>query len=395
MSDEKTCTGADADVGDFDLRGRSRPRLRGGSRRRVSEHGRQDKNEEKKGRETAEPNGSPLDTGSGSFTERTLRQRSAQDSRPRSPRPGPAGYHTPGLSRRSTQPQMVAHPGSASKQLGNLYLVISTGGSRHSPAVGALRSSASAPLHAPVHLDCTPVIDSADSSLSTSRSPARGTATPYHIFIARSSLTTTNASMQAMTPHPNLSALRCPSVDLPACSVYTPLLAHHEHAGHAHRAQRRVICMHWSTHSVSRLRNPCATRAYTAAALLAPSLHPQPGAVHSATAASPTQRQRYRKRRGGQMKRNKRTHESMTTDSSPPPLPTSFVWIQGTHLEGEAHTSASDSQARRAAEKNKGRPGRAKEKRESRGSWGDRMEQRRDLLPYRENEDREGPAAAR
>jgi hypothetical protein len=33
------------------------------------------------------------------------------------------------------------------------------------------------------------------------------------------------------------------------------------------------------------------------------------------------------------MKWNKRIHESMTTDSSPPPLLTSFVWIQGTHLE--------------------------------------------------------------
>ncbi|KAJ7787052.1 hypothetical protein B0H14DRAFT_289859 [Mycena olivaceomarginata] len=139
-----------------------------------------------------------------------------------------------------------------------------------------------------------------------------------------------------------------------------------------------------------------ATRAYTPDALLAPSLHPQPGAVHSATAASPTQRRRYRNRRRDQMKRNKRTYESMTTDSSPPPLPTSFVRIQGTHLdEGEAHTSASDSQARRAAEKKKGWAGRAREKRESRGSWEERMEQRRDLLPYRENEDREGPAAAR
>jgi hypothetical protein len=84
MDDEKTCTGADADAGDFNLRGRFRPRLRGDSRRRVSEHGRQEKNKEKKGRETAEPNGSPLDTGSGSFTERTLRQRSAQDLRLRS-----------------------------------------------------------------------------------------------------------------------------------------------------------------------------------------------------------------------------------------------------------------------------------------------------------------------
>jgi hypothetical protein len=65
------------------------------------------------------------------------------------------------------------------------------------------------------------------------------------------------------------------------------------------------------------------------------------------------------------MKRNKRTHESMTTDPSPPPLPTSFVWIQGTHLnEGEAHTSASDSQARRAAEKKEGSARRAREKRE-------------------------------
>ncbi|KAJ7808086.1 hypothetical protein B0H14DRAFT_3762903 [Mycena olivaceomarginata] len=38
---------------------------------------------------------------------------------------------------------------------------------------------------------------------------------------------------------------------------------------------------------------------------------------------------------------------------------------------------------------NKGWAGRAREKRESRGSWGERMEQRCDLLPYRENEDRE------
>jgi hypothetical protein len=193
-------------------------------------------------------------------------------------------------------------------------------------------------------------------------------------------------------------------VDLPACSVYTPLLARtplimisvhrivtqdHEHAGHAHRAQRGVVCMRWSTH---RLRNPCATRAYTPDALPAPSLHPQPGAVHSATAASPTQRQRYRRRRRDQTKRNKRTHKSMTSPSAP-----DFVRLDPRYASRRRRSSYVSE--RFASQKSGGEKerwaGRTREKRESRGRWGERMEQRRDLLPYRENEDREGPAAAR
>jgi hypothetical protein len=111
--------GADADAGDFNLRGRFRPRLRGDSRRCVSEHGRQEKNEEKKRQGDCGTKWLPARYGQCFVHGTHPRQRSAQDSRPRSPRPGPPGYHTPGLS--STQPQMVAHPGSASKQLGNLY----------------------------------------------------------------------------------------------------------------------------------------------------------------------------------------------------------------------------------------------------------------------------------
>jgi hypothetical protein len=118
---DKTCTGADADAGDFNLRGRFRPRLRGDSRRRVSEHDTQEKNKEKKRQGDCGTKWLPARYGQ--WLVHGTHPTTAQRSRLAAPlpRPGPAGYHTPGLSRRSTQPQMVAYPGSASKQLGNLY----------------------------------------------------------------------------------------------------------------------------------------------------------------------------------------------------------------------------------------------------------------------------------